>query len=52
VGELAAAQWIALGMIAAGVVILVLRHVFWNREAEPEAAPLAEENAEGVARTE
>jgi heme exporter protein D len=31
-GGLATAQWIAIGMVVVGLVILVLRHLFWNRE--------------------
>jgi phosphatidylglycerol:prolipoprotein diacylglycerol transferase len=31
-GALATAQWIAIGCVAVGLSILVLRHVFWNRE--------------------
>lgn len=54
VGELAAAQWIALGMMAAAGILLVLRHVFWNRKGEPQAMlePAAVDNAEGAVRTE
>ena len=33
-GGLATAQWIALGCVVGGVIILVLRHVFWRREPE------------------
>ena len=54
VGQLAAAQWIALGLMAAAGVTLVLRHVFWNRKGEPQAmlGPAAGNNAEGVDRME
>jgi phosphatidylglycerol---prolipoprotein diacylglyceryl transferase len=32
-GKLATAQWIAIGMILVAGATLVLRHLFWNREA-------------------
>jgi phosphatidylglycerol:prolipoprotein diacylglycerol transferase len=35
VGILATAQWIALGMMALFGLILVLRHLFWNRDGAP-----------------
>jgi phosphatidylglycerol:prolipoprotein diacylglycerol transferase len=31
-GGLATAQWIAVGCVAGGVIILALRHLFWQRE--------------------
>ncbi len=37
VGELAAAQWIAIFFVAAGLVALFLRHRFWDRETEEAA---------------
>jgi phosphatidylglycerol:prolipoprotein diacylglycerol transferase len=32
IGGLATAQWIAVGCVVGGVIALVLRHHFWNRE--------------------
>jgi len=31
-GGLATAQWIAIACVAGGLIILVLRHIFWDRE--------------------
>jgi phosphatidylglycerol:prolipoprotein diacylglycerol transferase len=41
-GRLATAQWIAVGCVVGGLVILVLRHLFWDREKD--AAREAEES--------
>jgi phosphatidylglycerol:prolipoprotein diacylglycerol transferase len=32
IGGLATAQWIAIGCVVGGLIILVLRHIFWDRE--------------------
>jgi phosphatidylglycerol:prolipoprotein diacylglycerol transferase len=41
-GKLATAQWIAIGCVVGGLVVLVLRHVFWNRK-EPVQVEVADE---------
>ncbi len=41
IGGLATAQWIAIGCVVGGLVILALRHLFWKREegqSEEQAA--------------
>lgn len=47
-GQLATAQWIALGLMTLSAVTLVLRHLFWKREPAPvtgddSPAPAAQE---------
>ncbi len=40
IGGLATAQWIAIGCVVGGALIIALRHIFWRREpasAEPAA---------------
>ena len=32
IGGLATAQWIAVGCVVGGVIIIALRHIFWRRE--------------------
>jgi len=46
-GKLATAQWIAIGCVAAGIVILALRHIFWDRQKSsgPESAEQAGKTA-------
>jgi phosphatidylglycerol:prolipoprotein diacylglycerol transferase len=39
---LATAQWIAIGCVVGGLITLVLRHVFWNREAATSEEGLGE----------
>jgi phosphatidylglycerol:prolipoprotein diacylglycerol transferase len=34
IGGLATAQWIAIGCVVGGLIILVLRHIFWDREKD------------------
>jgi phosphatidylglycerol:prolipoprotein diacylglycerol transferase len=46
IGTLATAQWIALGSIALSGTILVLRHIFWDRDkASAEEVEQEEESA-------
>ena len=35
IGTLATAQWIALACMAAGAILIALRHAFWRRTQEP-----------------
>jgi phosphatidylglycerol:prolipoprotein diacylglycerol transferase len=44
-GGLATAQWIAIGCVVIGTIILVLRHIFWDRE-EPTGEQAAEQASE------
>jgi phosphatidylglycerol---prolipoprotein diacylglyceryl transferase len=44
IGKLATAQWIAVGCVVGGLFALVMRHVFWNREAPPQEEPLEQGN--------
>jgi phosphatidylglycerol:prolipoprotein diacylglycerol transferase len=34
IGGLATAQWIAIGSVTVGLIVLALRHLFWQREDE------------------
>jgi phosphatidylglycerol:prolipoprotein diacylglycerol transferase len=49
IGTLATAQWIALGAMAGSLLILALRHIFWDR-SQPEERGLraTEDDAQGV----
>jgi len=42
-GGLATAQWIAIGCVVGGSLILVLRHIFWDRDKEVTEEPASEE---------
>jgi phosphatidylglycerol:prolipoprotein diacylglycerol transferase len=44
-GGLATAQWIAIGCVVGGSLILVLRHIFWDRDKEVTEEPAGEEQA-------
>jgi phosphatidylglycerol:prolipoprotein diacylglycerol transferase len=35
IGRLATAQWIAVGCVAVGLLLLALRHIFWKRAGTP-----------------
>jgi phosphatidylglycerol:prolipoprotein diacylglycerol transferase len=43
IGGLATAQWIALACVVGGLVLLALRHIFWNRDVESGEEPGATE---------
>jgi phosphatidylglycerol:prolipoprotein diacylglycerol transferase len=45
IGGLATAQWIGLAGMVGGVTILVLRHIFWDREDDEQALAEAPEIA-------
>lgn len=38
IGSLATAQWIAIFCVVVASAVLVLRHIFWDRESAPEVA--------------
>jgi hypothetical protein len=45
-GQLATAQWIALGSMLGSGTILVLRHIFWDRSDRGDEGPEAQEQME------
>lgn len=47
-GGLATAQWIAIACVVGGLVTLILRHVFWNREESPIEEPADAESVEAT----
>ena len=47
-GGLATAQWIAVACVVGGIVTLALRHIFWNRDDEVGAEPVALEEQTGA----
>jgi phosphatidylglycerol:prolipoprotein diacylglycerol transferase len=44
-GGLATAQWIAIGCVVGGLIILALRHIFWDREKGAAQETMASEAA-------
>jgi phosphatidylglycerol:prolipoprotein diacylglycerol transferase len=48
IGGLATAQWIAIGCMAGGAALLVLRHIFWDRDKPAGGEPDQQEQAPGV----
>jgi phosphatidylglycerol:prolipoprotein diacylglycerol transferase len=42
IGGLATAQWIAIGCVVGGLVVLALRHIFWDRDAEEQQETVGE----------
>jgi phosphatidylglycerol:prolipoprotein diacylglycerol transferase len=45
-GQLATAQWIALGSVIGAGTVLVLRHIFWDRSDQGDEGPEAQEQME------